>query len=245
MTVLVPADEDELRSIAFEVFMTGETKELRGLAQDVELFDKVYLCAETADIADSLRKKAERLIASERLAKVTFSPIGPFLSEPTAPAKRKRSASRSIPPSHPPENGPKPKPERRKSRRSQPSTQLLRRVSEAYAHLHDLDWLQESPLVELDAVRERRNAMSPLPEAQALRGLLNEGAKRAAQDAATIPARAPLATFLERYVEGRSVAEIAEELGVSREWCSRSYRRRGIEIASMQAVRFLGRSSAD
>lgn len=237
VTVLIPTDDESVRSIALEVFMTGETKELRGLAQDVELFDEVYLCAETAEIADSLRKKAERSIPSEQLAKVTFSPIGPFLTEGKAPPmKRKRSASRSNPPSRPSKNGPKPEPERRKSRQRQPSTQLLRRVSEAYAHLHDLDWLQESPLVELDAVRERRNALSPLPEAQALRGLLLEGAKRAAQHAASVPAQAPLATFLARYVEGRRIAEIAEELGVSREWCSRSYRKQALELAGRQFV---------
>ncbi len=36
--------------------------------------------------------------------------------------------------------------------------------------------------------------------------------------------------FLQRYLEGKKVSEIAYELGVSREWCSRSYRKDGIKF---------------
>ena len=44
----------------------------------------------------------------------------------------------------------------------------LQHVVEAYGHLHDLDWLQDSPLTGLEAVRERTNPLAPMPQAQAL-----------------------------------------------------------------------------
>jgi DNA-directed RNA polymerase specialized sigma24 family protein len=47
--------------------------------------------------------------------------------------------------------------------------------------------------------------------------------------------------FLVRYLEGKKVAEIAEELGVSREWCSKAYRREALRLAGMQFVRSVSR----
>ena len=46
-----------------------------------------------------------------------------------------------------------------------------------------------------------------------------------------------VAGFLNGYLAGKSVAEIAQELGVSREWCSRNYRREALRLAGMHFVR--------
>lgn len=54
-----------------------------------------------------------------------------------------------------------------------------------------------------------------------------------------LPDKQNLRVFLERYLEGRKVAEIAEELGVSREWCSRAYRTEAFRLTSMQFVRLI------
>ena len=42
--------------------------------------------------------------------------------------------------------------------------------------------------------------------------------------------------FLERYLEGKQVVEIAKELGVSREWCSRNYRKEALRLAATQFI---------
>ena len=38
-----------------------------------------------------------------------------------------------------------------------------------------------------------------------------------------VPDKSGVTVFLERYLAGKSVTEIAQELGVSREWVSRAY----------------------
>lgn len=91
----------------------------------------------------------------------------------------------------------------------------------------------------MEAVQERRNALQPLPDAQALRGLLVDAAKRAARVAEEVPSAKPVGTFLVRHTEGKPVAEIAEELGVSREWCSRSYKKQALRMAGIQFVRLV------
>lgn len=54
-----------------------------------------------------------------------------------------------------------------------------------------------------------------------------------------MPASAPLKALSERHIEGRRVAEIAKELGVSRDWCSRAYRKQALQLAGMQFVRLV------
>ncbi|MFW6195275.1 MAG: hypothetical protein ACOC5M_02010, partial [Chloroflexota bacterium] len=83
-------------------------------------------------------------------------------------------------------NGPEPEPEAREVKRPRPAskqgrkpkTPLKDQITEAYAHIHDLDWLAESQLTGLEAVREKVNPRHPMPEAQALRRLLVEAAAR-------------------------------------------------------------------
>lgn len=141
-----------------------------------------------------------------------LAPSEPFAPHDTARAHRRQATSR---------------------------TPLFRECVRAYAHLHDLDYLQRSPLVELEIVRERVNHLSAMAEAKALRGVLIEAATRAAREAGELPPLAPLRHFLEQYLVGKRVSEIAAELGVTREWCSRAYRRQALELAAMQCERVM------
>ncbi|MFW6174755.1 MAG: helix-turn-helix domain-containing protein, partial [Chloroflexota bacterium] len=85
----------------------------------------------------------------------------------------------------------------------------------------------------------------PMPEAQALRRLLVEAAARASKHMEAVPDLANAHRFLERYMEGKTVSEIARDLGVSREWCSRTFRRQALEMASMQFVRLVSEEGRD
>ena len=77
-----------------------------------------------------------------------------------------------------------------------------------------------------------------MPEAQARRRLLIAAAHRVIEDMGHVPGNEGVAAFLQGYLEGRSVAEIAKDLGVSREWCSRNCRKEGLRLAGMQFVCF-------
>lgn len=48
-----------------------------------------------------------------------------------------------------------------------------------------------------------------------------------------------MATFLNGYLAGKKVSEIAKELGVTREWCSRGYRKEAFRLAGMQFVKLV------
>ena len=56
-------------------------------------------------------------------------------------------------------------------------------------------------------------------------------ASQVIKDVNQVPGKEVVATFLKGYLAGRSVAEIAQELGVSREWCSRNYRWEALRLA--------------
>ncbi len=117
----------------------------------------------------------------------------------------------------------------------------MKQLEEAYTHLHDLDWLQESGLARLPEVRERVNPRQTMPEGQALRRLLIEAARQVIQDIGDVPDKSGVKLFLERYLEGRTVTEISQELGVTREWVSRAYRKEALALAGKQFVRLVSR----
>ena len=54
-----------------------------------------------------------------------------------------------------------------------------------------------------------------MPQAQALRSLLVEAAQQVVQGIGDVPDMVSMKVLLERYLQGKKVAEIAEELGVS------------------------------
>ena len=232
VSVLVPGGGDPkgARSVAFEVIVTGDAGGLHSHLQDIDAFDEVFLCADTARAAADLKKATQHLVSSEFIDRVTFTSVSSFLSAPAESGVQTigTSTARAI---------------RVMSRRSRPDAALLQHVLEAYGHLHDLDWLQDSRLTGLEAVRERTNPLAPMPEAQALRGLLVDAAQRAADHAREVPLQAPLHLFLTRYVEGKRVTEIAGELGVSREWCSRAYRKQALKLTGMQFLRLAASGS--
>jgi hypothetical protein len=132
-------------------------------------------------------------------------------------------------------------PARRPGRR--PKTPLMDQVGEAYLHLHDWDWLQECELARLPEVQQLVNPRQVMAEAQALRNLLIEAARRVMIDLATMPDKSGVREFLERHLEGKNVSEIARELGVSREWVNRGYRREAFRLAGMQFVTMVSRES--
>lgn len=78
-----------------------------------------------------------------------------------------------------------------------------------------------------------------MPEAQALSSFLIAAASQVIDDVTQVPGKEAMATFLKGYLVGTSVAEIAQELGVSREWCSRNYRREALKLAGMHFVRMI------
>ena len=115
----------------------------------------------------------------------------------------------------------------------------LAQVQQAYTHLHDLDWLQECDLARSPEVLEKVQPEQMMPEAQALRGLLIAAAHQVVEEIGPVPGKEGIASFLEGYLAGKSVADVAKELGVSREWCSRNYRREALRLAGMHFVRSL------
>ena len=126
-----------------------------------------------------------------------------------------------------------------RKRGRKPKMPLMKEVELAYGHLHNLDWLQECSLTNLPFVKERSHHHNFMPEAQALRGLLIEAAKQVTQDIAKIPGMENETAFLKGYLAGKKVSEMAKELGVTREWCSRGYRREAFRLAGMQFVRLV------
>ncbi len=56
-----------------------------------------------------------------------------------------------------------------------------------------------------------------------------------------VPDKSGVKLFLERYLEGRTVTEISQELGVTREWVSRAYRKEALALAGKQFVRLVSR----
>ena len=70
------------RLIAFEVFITGEEKEVTGIAKDVELFDRVIVCAVSQSEVEVLTRRAHRSLGEELLSKVDFILVSEYLDTP-------------------------------------------------------------------------------------------------------------------------------------------------------------------
>lgn len=64
-------------------------------------------------------------------------------------------------------------------------------------------------------------------------------ARQVLQDIGDVPDQSSAHYFLESYLEGKSVAQIARELGVTRSWCSRSYRKDALQLAGTQFVKLI------
>jgi DNA-directed RNA polymerase specialized sigma24 family protein len=129
---------------------------------------------------------------------------------------------------------------KRSSRRGRkPKTTLTKQIEEAYNHLHDLDWLEESHLARLPELQEKVNPRQIMAEAQVLRGILIEAAEQVMVDLEDVPDMSRIHFFLKSYLAGRRVFEIADEMGISREQCSRRYRKESFNLAGAQFMRLL------
>jgi len=78
-------------------------------------------------------------------------------------------------------------------------------------------------------------------EQKVLRGLLIPAALQLVETMGPTPGQKGVAAFLHHYLGRKSVANIAQELGVSREWCSRNYRRESLRLAGMQFVAYISK----
>ena len=76
-----------------------------------------------------------------------------------------------------------------------------------------------------------------MPEAQALRSVLIAAASQVINDMNQVRGKEGVAAFLKGYLAGKSVAQIAQVLGISREWCSRNYRREALRLAATHLIR--------
>jgi hypothetical protein len=228
VTVRMP---DKLeQTIAFEIFMTGESKEVKGIARDMNLFEKVIVCAPNPGALESIKARARESLGAENLQRVTFSLISQYLiaEEPDSKASPLQAHPAKAPPRrNSAQSGksrdelliPGPSLEKSatrlelelenptttpKSRRGRkPKTPLMDQVEEAYAHLNDLDWLQNCRLVNLPEVRQRVRPQQTMAEAQALRGLLAQAAQQVVHDIEKVPDLAWVKLFLERCLQGK------------------------------------------
>ena len=178
--------------------------------------DRVYVWTGSDRSAKRVRRRLDRTLLDDLRRTVECEPLPSRAGEASRPLSRAHQL----------------RPRRQYSA-------LAAALIEAYTHLHDLDWLEASPAAAHPGVKRRANPLSVMPEAQALRELLVRAAERAAVLTRDIPPQRPLGLFLERYLAGDTVAEIARDLGVSREWCSRAYRPQAFTLAALQAERLL------
>ncbi len=68
-----------------------------------------------------------------------------------------------------------------------------------------------------------------------------QAARQVIADLKTMPDKAQVKDFLEGYLLGKSVTELAQELDVSREWASRRFRKEALGLASAQFIRMVSR----
>ena len=208
-------------------------------------------------------RRARRSLEEELLRKVDFGLISEYLV--AGPARDNSTESERISERHTgasktasefddqvlmsksvlEKNGPKSasEPERGNRPRTKPGRRskepLIKQVEQAYAHLHDLDWLEKCRLAQLPEVQERVDSKHPMAEAQTLRRLLMAAARQIVQVLSEVPDKGEVRTFLEMYLDGKSVTEIAHELGKSREWVSRAYRKEALTLTGTQFIKLI------
>lgn len=118
---------------------------------------------------------------------------------------------------------------------------LLEQVTDAIRSVHDLDKLQESDLARHPEVKSRADPRHAMAEGRALRELLLEAARLAIQDLEALPRNQDAADFLRMHLKGKSVTEIAQTLGITREWASRGPGTRAFTLACEWFVKAISR----
>ncbi len=71
--------------------MTGEAKEIRGIAKGIEVFDRVVVCAENRAALDSLKRKAVGTLGDGILEKVSFHLMSQYLTINTIQVDQKKA----------------------------------------------------------------------------------------------------------------------------------------------------------
>ena len=113
--------------------------------------------------------------------------------------------------------------------------ELTHQVALTLKHIQELEYLEESPLARLPAVRalaEEKYRGTALPTGFALRVLLVESAKIIVRDLRKLPGYQREIKFLIAYLDDQSVVKISRSLGLSREHVARSIQPRVIGLVA-------------
>ena len=122
---------------------------------------------------------------------------------------------------------------KRRGRKS--GEEILQQVALALKHVQELEYLEESPLTRLPAIRELAEGKyreAAVPAGFALHLLLMDSAKIVLRDFGDLPGYQREIKFLKAYVDDQSVAEISRDLGLSREHVARSIQPRAVGLVA-------------
>ena len=113
--------------------------------------------------------------------------------------------------------------------------EVIRNVGSALKNLQEVEFLEQSSLGRLPAVRqlaETKYRQASFATALALRQLLLQAVRAVMQELGEIPRYQREIEFLQRYIAGDSVAEISRGLGLCREHVSRTIRPRALGLVA-------------
>ena len=130
-----------------------------------------------------------------------------------------------------------------KKRGRKSGQELIQSVASALKNLQEVELLERSSLGQLPAVRqlaETEYRQSPFATALALRRLLLQAVRAVIQELGEMQRYRREIKFLQKYIEGDSVAEISRGLALSREHVSRTVQPRALGLV---AKVFLARAS--
>jgi hypothetical protein len=124
-------------------------------------------------------------------------------------------------------------PQKKRGRKSE--EEVLQQVASAVKNLQELEFLEDSPLVRLPAVRrlaETTYLRTMFPAAFALRLILLESVNQMVDDLGEMPNYQRELGFLQGFIRGKSVAEISRGLGLSREHVARTIQPRALNLVA-------------
>ncbi len=131
-----------------------------------------------------------------------------------------------------------------KKRGRKSGQELIQSVASALKNLQEVELLERSSLGQLPAVRqlaETEYRQSSFATALALRLLLLHAVRAVMQELAEVPRYWREIKFLQKYIEGDSVAEISRGLALSREHVSRTVQPRAFGLVARVFLARAGR----
>ena len=120
-----------------------------------------------------------------------------------------------------------------KKRGRKSGQEVIRNVGSALKNLREVEFLEQSSLGRLPAVRqlaETKYRQASFATVSALRRLLLQAVRAVKQELGEMPRYKREIEFLEKYIAGDSVAEISRGLGLSREHVSRTVQPRALGL---------------